>query len=330
MLALLLHLTSFHETAAMLGSERPATSPTEVASELRDALRRRQKELPPRWLAAVDAATLSNPSAAVTGHALDATERDLGLDLLATHLADTRPRGVVCVQPSASAATAALVQALSERGSVTAVAATELDASLASEMIDRLGGRRADRSCVAFACDATLELPLAENFPRPRVYLCLGNVLGGTTTVGAVRMLRILRTTMSPGDTIVLGLDVRRDSGAGLPAEPKPDRHVGALGLLKAATGVEIDPARFDYRPSYDSDNHRIETHLVARRAFTVDVPGMGDVRFRKGESIRTSVRCVFDRARVTAMLGGVGLALRQWTTDPAATYVVALATTAT
>ena len=59
-------------------------------------------------------------------------------------------------------------------------------------------------------------------------------------------------------------------------------------------------------------------------------VPGIGDVRFRKGESVRTSVRCVFDRARVSAMMAGVGLTLREWTTDPGATYVVALATTAT
>ena len=55
--------------------------------------------------------------------------------------------------------------------------------------------------------------------------------------------------------------------------------------------------------------------------------PSAVDVASRKGESIRTSVRCLFDRARVSAMLGGVGLALREWTTDPADTYVVALAT---
>ena len=48
-----------------LGSERNALSP-EIAGELRDALGRRQKELPPRWLAAVDAAALREGGALPT------------------------------------------------------------------------------------------------------------------------------------------------------------------------------------------------------------------------------------------------------------------------
>ena len=100
---------------------------------------------------------------------------------------------------------------------------------------------------------------------------------------------------------------------------------IGA-GKVQSTTGASLDPGRFVFRPSYDRDNCRIETHLVARRAFSLEVPGVCDVRFKKGESIRTSVSCVFDRNRVSAMLGGVGLSLDAWTTDAEARYVVALA----
>ena len=83
-----------------LGSERSALSP-EIAGELRDALGRRQKELPARWLAAVDAAALREGGAPPT-HEYDALERERSLALLRDQLPDARPRGVVRIQPSAS------------------------------------------------------------------------------------------------------------------------------------------------------------------------------------------------------------------------------------
>ena len=318
----------------MLRSDRTTPLSVETASELRDALRRRQKELPPRWLAAVDAAALRDADMPARGHGLEATEREIGLDLLEKHVRDARPRGLVCVRPSASAASVALVDALCRRGAVTSIAVTELDAALATGMLDRIVARAEPDSSVALACDCSVELPLPDEFPRPRVYLCLGNVLGSATTVGAVRLLRILRTTMRPGDNILLGLDVRRDERSSEEPVigdigPAASRHLAALALVGTMTGADFDPDRFDYRPSYDAEQQRLETHLVARRAFSLDVPGVCDVRFRKGESIRTSVRCVFDRTRVSAMLGGVGLVLRHWTTDAVSTYAVALATPA-
>ena len=77
----------------------------EVASELRDALGRRQKELPARWLAALDASDAARRcQVRLLGHEHESTERELGLAVLRDKLADARPRGVVCVQPSASSA----------------------------------------------------------------------------------------------------------------------------------------------------------------------------------------------------------------------------------
>jgi len=196
----------------MLKAERSPLS-IEVASELRDALGRRQKELPVRWLAAVDAVTLREGATLLPSHEHEATERELGLALLRDALPDARPRGVVCIRPSASAVNLTLADALCERGSVSSIAAAELDSKLAVEMLERVAARGICESSSAVACDCTVELPLPHDFPRPRVYLCLGNVLGSTTTVGAVRLLRILRTTMGPTDSIVLGLALHPSDG---------------------------------------------------------------------------------------------------------------------
>jgi uncharacterized SAM-dependent methyltransferase len=309
------------------GSERSTLSP-EIAGELRDALGRRQKELPARWLAAVDAAGLRN-GGALPIHEHESLERELGLALLRDQLPAVHPRGVVCIQPSASSANPTLAGALCQRGSVTSIGAVEVDPGLAVEMNERVASSGICGSSSAVACDCTIELPLPDRFPRPRVYLCLGNVLGARTAVGAVRLLRVLRTTMTPGDNLILGLDARQSAIAQLSDEEfeaSASRHLGALGVVNSAVGDGFDLSRFEFRAAVDVVNRRIETHLVARRAHEVEVPGVCAVRLRKGESIRTSVRCVFERNRVAAMLAGVGLALRNWTSDAEGRYVVALA----
>jgi len=312
----------------VLGSERNALSP-EIAGELRDALGRRQKELPPRWLAAVDAAALREGGALPT-HEHESLERELGLALLRDQLSAARPRGVVCIQPSVSKVNFTLADTLCQRGSVMSVAAAELDSRLAVEMIERIASSGICDSSSAVACDCTIELPLPDRFPRPRVYLCLGNVLGATTAVGAVRLLRVLRTTMTPGDSVVLGLEARpavTPSALSDEAfETLASRHLGALDVVNSAVGGGFDLSRFEFRTIVDVENSRVETHVVARRAHEVEVPGVCAVRLRKGESIRTSVRCVFERNRVAAMLGGVGLTLRHWNSDAEGRYVVALA----
>jgi uncharacterized SAM-dependent methyltransferase len=212
------------------------------------------------------------------------------------------------------------------------IAAAELDSKLAVEMLERVASRGICESSSAVACDCTLELPLPDNFPRPRVYLCLGNTLGGTTTVGAVRLLRIIRTTMGPTDSLVLGLESPAEAAASL--EPRDSdinaaRHFRALRLINSTVGACFDVARFDFKATFDVVNNRMETHLIARRAFDIEVPGVCDIRLRKGESIRTSVSCRFDRHRVSAMMAGVGLTLREWMPDASARFAVALATPA-
>ena len=317
----------------MLQVDRTPRLSPEAATELRDALGRRQKELPPRWLAAFDATTLVGRADSPTGHSRQTIERELGLALLRDRLSEARPRGLVCLHPSASAANSALVECLCARGSVTAIVTTEIDTTLATAMLARLTPQSARQSSAAIRCDCSVELPLPVRFPRPRVYLALGNVVGSASAVGAVRMLRVIRTTMTPGDSIVVGLDARRDATTSSSDADEPEtaatRHFGALELVNAATGACFDPGRFDFRATFDAENCRLETHLVARKAMHIVVPDLCDVQLRKGESIRTSVRCTFERGRVSAMMAGVGLALREWTTDPEARFVVALASPA-
>jgi len=50
------------------------------------------------------------------------------------------------------------------------------------------------------------------------------------------------------------------------------------------------------------------------------------ELTLRRGESVRTAVHCVYDRGRLTAMLGGVGLRLAEWAADEGGGFALALA----
>ena len=52
----------------------------------------------------------------------------------------------------------------------------------------------------------------------------------------------------------------------------------------------------------------RIEMHLVAVKDQEVHIPGVGDVPFRRGESIRTEVSNKYEPARLTRLLQRAGL----------------------
>jgi hypothetical protein len=80
----------------MLPDDRATSLSAEAASELRDVLGRRQKELPPRCLATLDASTLANGAEPASGHTLDALQRELGLAMLRDRLGEVS-RGPSCV-----------------------------------------------------------------------------------------------------------------------------------------------------------------------------------------------------------------------------------------
>ncbi|HEX6051067.1 MAG TPA: L-histidine N(alpha)-methyltransferase [Gemmatimonadaceae bacterium] len=285
-----------------------------LAAELRDALGRRQKELPARWLAMSEA--ISASAAGSTGSPAADAETQLGRAALDGCLQDLSARGVVCVHPSIAPATASVLNALAARATPAAIVVVEWSSATARRMARFLAATAHDRAPLVTAIDAdcTLALPLPESFPLPRLYLCLGNVVGALPAVGAVRMLRVLRTTMAPGDAMLLAVSIAApETARALSAAANPAPHLGALASINAVFGATLDPRRFECESRYDPENRRVETHLVATRALVVEIPGVCDIRVGKGESIRTAVSCTFDRPRLTGMLGAVGLSIRWW-----------------
>jgi L-histidine N-alpha-methyltransferase len=97
------------------------------------------------------------------------------------------------------------------------------------------------------------------------------------------------------------------------------------LRVLNYELAADFDPDGFDHRAFYDRDSHRIEMHLVAHTAHWVAIPGLGDVRFAAGESIRTEISCKHDLPSLAELFSAAGLRLDGWQSDARRRFVLAV-----
>ena len=86
--------------------------------------------------------------------------------------------------------------------------------------------------------------------------------------------------------------------------------------------GGNFDISGFTHRSIYNRERHRIEMHLISRKAQTVRVLGRS-FSFRPGESIHTENSYKYSLDRFTALARGSGWTVRQSWTDEARMFSV-------
>jgi L-histidine N-alpha-methyltransferase len=170
--------------------------------------------------------------------------------------------------------------------------------------------------------DISEELNLPRRMPHPALYAFLGSTIGNFYPPAAIRLLGRVRAAMAPSDRFLMGVDLRKDiarieaaynDSAGVTAEFNRNM----LRVLNHELGADFDPLFFDHLAFYEPVAHRIEMHLVSTRAQVVRIPGLGEVSFAKGESIRTEISAKFDRASVSELFDAAGFRIEAWPTDP-------------
>jgi L-histidine N-alpha-methyltransferase len=98
------------------------------------------------------------------------------------------------------------------------------------------------------------------------------------------------------------------------------------LRVLNDRLGADFDPSDFEHHAFYDAERQWIEMRLRARRPVRARVPAAGlTVTLRAGDEIRTELSCKYTRESFAARLGGTGLVLERWITDPERLFASAL-----
>jgi L-histidine N-alpha-methyltransferase len=183
--------------------------------------------------------------------------------------------------------------------------------------------------------DLTRPLRLDRHGEPPTLFALLGSTLGNFAPPAAVAVLSHVRDAMVPGDTFLLGADLRPGPGKSVAElEAAYDDAAGVtarfnlnmLAVLNERAGTDFDLDDFRHRAFYEPDAGWIEMHLDAPRGATVRVPGRGTVTLEPGASLRTEISSKYDRDTLDALFAGAGLRRREWITDPRGRYAMVFA----
>ena len=164
-----------------------------------------------------------------------------------------------------------------------------------------------------------------------RLVLYIGSSIGNFEPDEATRLLGKVRCQLREGDSLLLGVDLRKDETLLLPAYDDAAGVTAAFNLnllerLNRELGAEFDPCLFRHRARWNPRASRIEMHLESRRRQTVPIAALGCViEFDAGETIHTENSYKFPAGSAEAMLRQAGFAATATWTDPDGLFAVCL-----
>jgi dimethylhistidine N-methyltransferase len=154
----------------------------------------------------------------------------------------------------------------------------------------------------------------------PKVGFFPGSTLGNFEPHEACSFMRSARDILGRGALMVIGVDLEKDErvlyeayndAAGVTAR----FNLNILSRIDRELGGNFDLSGFLHRAIYNRERHRIEMHLIARKAQSVRVLGRS-FSFRAGESIHTENSYKYSIERFTALARGSGWTPRKSWTD--------------
>jgi dimethylhistidine N-methyltransferase len=161
----------------------------------------------------------------------------------------------------------------------------------------------------------------------PKVGFFPGSTLGNFEPHEACAFLRSARDILGKDAQMVIGVDLEKDErvlhdayndAAGVTAR----FNLNVLHRINRELGGDFDIEAFTHRAIYNRERHRIEMHLISRKAQTARVLGR-KFSFRAGESIHTESSYKYSLERFTALARGSGWTPRESWTDAASMFSV-------
>jgi L-histidine N-alpha-methyltransferase len=165
----------------------------------------------------------------------------------------------------------------------------------------------------------------------PTLVAFLGSTIGNFPREEAIRLLSHVAGEMGPTDRFLLGADLIKDPAI-INRAYNDSRGVTAafnlnvLERLNRELKANFPVSDYEHHAFYSSQNHRVEMHLIARKAHTVTIPEIGEISFEKGESIRTELSYKYDRPMLDDILSASGLSIEKWMPADDGSFALALA----
>ncbi|WP_448098255.1 L-histidine N(alpha)-methyltransferase [Luteibacter yeojuensis] len=172
-----------------------------------------------------------------------------------------------------------------------------------------------------------LRLPVATRSPRRTVIYFPGSTIGNFESKDAIRILRQMRTEMSEGGGIIVGVDLKKDAAEieaayNDAAGVTRDFTLNMLVRLNREIGADFDIDGFRHRARYNAMAGRIETDLVSTKRQDVHV-GHDIFAFREDEAMHVEYSCKYSLDDFAQMAHKAGLSVENVWMDEARRFSV-------
>jgi L-histidine N-alpha-methyltransferase len=165
----------------------------------------------------------------------------------------------------------------------------------------------------------------------PTLVAFLGSTIGNFPREEAVRLLSHIASEIAATDRFLLGADLIKDPAVINRAYNDSQGVTAAFNLnilqrLNRELKANFPLGDYEHHAFYSSEQHRVEMHLIARKAHTVTIPEIGEISLEKDESIRTELSYKYDQAILNEILSASGLSIEKWMPADDGSFALALA----
>jgi len=165
-----------------------------------------------------------------------------------------------------------------------------------------------------------------------RLVLYIGSSIGNFEPMQGVQLLKGVRAGLEPGDTLLLGVDLRKaestllaayNDAAGITAR----FNLNMLARLNRELGANFDLGAFAHRALWNEVDSRIEMHLESLIAQSVSIAALDlEVAFNAGETIHTENSYKYGPGQPEDLLYAAGFVPESTWTDANEWFAVCLA----
>jgi dimethylhistidine N-methyltransferase len=305
--------------AAALAKAYPFDSATSAfAGDVIGDLARQPKRLSPKYFYDAAGSELFEQITVLPEYYPTRTElgilRDRGNEIAAII-----PEGGALVEFGAGATTK--VRLLLEHCQFSAYVPVDISGDFLNSQADGLRKDFPDLAIYPVTADFTTRFALPEAVAGlPKVGFFPGSTLGNFEPHEAAAFLRSARDILGRGAQMIIGVDLEKDErvlydayndASGVTAR----FNLNVLVRINRELGGNFDLSGFTHRSIYNRDRHRIEMHLISRKAQSVRILG-NSFSFRPGESIHTENSYKYSLERFTALARDSGWQVRESWTD--------------
>jgi len=326
------HTTAVGDRLFLYRSPQPALAAS-FADDVRAGLTAREKYLAPKYFYDPLGSALFEAICELPEYYLTRAEAEI-LERFAPEMIAAAGGPIELVEFGSGSArkTRVLVKAALDQQVALTYHPIDISSSALLTASSALVGEFARLTVSAFASDYFDVLANARLRTSDRVLsLFLGSNIGNYEPQDAIALLRAMSASFKPGDGLLLGTDLKKDTAILERAYNDPtgvtaafDKNV--LARINRELGGSFDLDAFSFAARYDAIRGSVDSYLIAQRGMNVPIADLGlDVRFSVAETIHTESSYKFAPGDIAALAEQSGFRVERMWTDDARRFAVSL-----